>query len=118
MPAPHHSGLTFDLLRRTGRQGLNFARMTRRLSFAAVLLWVPAALATPRTFVVDERASTATAHVGKTGIASFAGHEHNIVAHKLQGEVVLDEQEPSKSSIDLIVDARSLKVSEKGEPEG
>src|SRR2546423_4347040 len=75
-------------------------------------------LAVPRTFVIDASASSVSAHVGKTGMASFAGHEHEVLARKLQGEMVLDADELSKSSVDLVVDTSSLKVSEQGEPEG
>src|SRR5207244_13399405 len=92
--------------------------MTPRLTSVLILLWIPAAAAAPRTFVIDGNTSSATAHVGKTGIGSFAGHEHNVVAQTIQGEVVLDVEDLSRSSVDLIVDARSLKVSEQGEPEG
>src|SRR5437764_83838 len=81
--------------------------------------WVAyASVAAPRTFVIDGNASSATAHVGKTGIGSFAGHEHTVVAQTIQGEVVLDPEELSRSSVDLIVNARSLRVGEEGEPEG
>jgi polyisoprenoid-binding protein YceI len=89
-----------------------------RFTSAWILLWIPAAAAAPRTFAIDGNKSTATAHVGKTGIGSFAGHEHNVVAQNIQGEVVLDLEELSRSSVDLIVDARSLKISEEGEPQG
>ena len=46
------------------------------------LLLLMAAL---RTFSIDGSASTATAHVGKTGIVGFAGHEHVVVARNIQG---------------------------------
>ena len=83
-----------------------------------MLAWIPAAAAAPRTFSIDGNASTAAAHVGKTGLGSFAGHEHLVLAQNVQGEVVLDPDDLSRSSVDLIVDARSLKVSPEGEPEG
>ena len=92
--------------------------MFPRLCCAVLLLWVPAAAAAPRTFTIDAAESSATAHVGKTGIASFAGHEHNILAQTIQGEVLLDLEDISRSSVDLIVSARTLKVSEQGEPAG
>ena len=82
------------------------------------MLWISAAAAAPRTFSIDDSSSSATAHVGKTGIASFAGHEHNVVARTMQGEVIFDPAALSRSSVDLVVSTRSLKVSEKGEPEG
>jgi polyisoprenoid-binding protein YceI len=69
-------------------------------------------------FTIDGNASVAQAHVGKTGIGSFAGHEHTVVAGSLQGEVQFDPQKIEASTVDLIVVARSLTVSEKGEPEG
>ena len=92
--------------------------MTARLPCLLIAAWIPAAVAAPRTFVIDGNASSATAHVGKTGIGSFAGHEHTVVAQTIQGEVVLDPEELSRSSVDLIVNARSLRVGEEGEPEG
>ena len=75
-------------------------------------------MAAPRAYAIEGNASSATAHVGKTGIGSFAGHEHTVVAQTIQGEVVLDVEELSRSSVDLIVNARSLTVSEEGEPAG
>src|SRR5882762_9192286 len=95
-----------------------FSCMTARISCLMIAAWIPAAVAAPRTFAIDGNASSATAHVGKTGIGSFAGHEHTVVAQSIQGEVVLDLEELSRSSVDLIVNARSLTVSEEGEPEG
>jgi polyisoprenoid-binding protein YceI len=92
--------------------------MIARISCLLLAAWIPAALAAPLTFAIDGNASSATAHVGKTGIGSFAGHEHTVVAQTIQGEVVLDLEELSRSSVDLIVNARSLTVSEEGEPEG
>ncbi len=92
--------------------------MIARLSSALIAFWIPAAAAAPRTFAIDGNKSSASAHVGKTGIGSFAGHEHSVVAQTIQGEVVLDLEELSRSSVDLIVSARSLKVSEQGEPDG
>src|SRR5207237_3203823 len=55
---------------------------------------------------------------GKTGLGSFAGHEHNVVAKGLQGEVMLDPAKVADSAGDLIVPTRSLTVSPEGEPEG
>jgi polyisoprenoid-binding protein YceI len=92
--------------------------MTARLCCLLVASWIPAALAAPRTFTIDGNASTASAHVGKTGIGSFAGHDHTIIAQGIQGEVVVDPEQLSRSSVDVLVNARSLKVSEEGEPEG
>jgi polyisoprenoid-binding protein YceI len=89
-----------------------------RFSSLLIAAWIPAAAAAPRTFAVDGNASSASAHVGKTGIGSFAGHEHTVLAQGIQGEVVFDPEQLSRSSVDIVVNARSLKVSEEGEPQG
>jgi polyisoprenoid-binding protein YceI len=75
-------------------------------------------LAALQTFSIDGKASSAEAHVGKTGLGSFAGHEHLVLAQNVQGEVMLDSEDLAMSSVDLIVDARSLRVSPEGEPAG
>ena len=75
-------------------------------------------LAALRVFSIDGNASSALAHVGKTGIAGFAGHEHVVEARNVQGEISLDAEDLAKSAVDLIVDARSLEVRAEGEPEG
>src|SRR5438067_10905134 len=87
----------------------------RSVYLPAMLLFL---LIAARTFVIDGSASTATAHLGKTGIGSFAGHEHNVDARTIQGEIVLDAEDLTKSSVYRIVDARSLKLREEGQPEG
>lgn len=75
-------------------------------------------LAAFRIFSIDADSSTLNAHVGKTGLAQFAGHEHLIVAHNVQGEVSVDPADLTKSAVDLVVDTRTLTVSPQGEPEG
>ena len=92
--------------------------MVHRFFGLLVLFSTGAAVAAPRTYEVDEARSSASAHLGKTGIFSFAGHEHVILAQKMQGEVVLDAEDLAQSSVDVVVDARSLKVRPEGEPEG
>ena len=92
-------------------------RMTPRLG-SLFLLCIPAAAAAPRSFAIDGNRSTASAHLGKTGIGSFAGHEHVIVAHSIQGEVALDTDQLSRSSVDLVINTRSLRVAEANEPAG
>lgn len=87
-------------------------------SFLLLLLIGSAAGAAPRTYAIDSSASTATARVGKTGLASFAGHEHLVTAGDLQGEVVFDAEDLPRSSVDLVIPARALRVSPEGEPEG
>jgi polyisoprenoid-binding protein YceI len=92
--------------------------MIRPATCLLVLFSTESALAAPRAYSIDAARSSASAHVGKTGIASFAGHEHVVVAQQMQGEVVLDQEHFGQSSVDVVIDARSLKVREQGEPEG
>jgi polyisoprenoid-binding protein YceI len=93
--------------------------MIGRFAFLLTLLLSlrPAAAAT-RTFVIDSNASSVHVHAGKTGIGSFAGHEHEILARSIRGEVVADFEDLSRSSVEVMVSARTLAVVAEGEPEG
>jgi polyisoprenoid-binding protein YceI len=92
--------------------------MIARLSFALTLLTLEPALAASRTFSIDSKASSVQAHVGKTGIGSFAGHDHLILAPSLQGDVTADFDDLPKSTVEVLVNARAMTVSEEGEPKG
>jgi polyisoprenoid-binding protein YceI len=72
--------------------------------------------AAERIYVVDAGASAVTIHVGKSGLASFAGHEHEVAARRFQGEVVADPADPTRASLRLEFDAASLEVTGRGEP--
>jgi polyisoprenoid-binding protein YceI len=89
-----------------------------RFSFVLMLLSLRPAAAATRTFVIDSNASSVHVHAGKTGIGSFAGHEHEILARSIRGEVVADFEDLSRSSVEVTVNARSLTVVVEGEPEG
>jgi polyisoprenoid-binding protein YceI len=90
-----------------------------RFSCILVLLWVGPAAAATRTFPIDSRTSIVHIHVGKTGIGSFAGgHEHEVIARSVQGEVAADFEDLSRSSVDVTFAATSLLVLPQGEPEG
>ena len=90
----------------------------RMLCFALLLPCFESSAAATRTFIVDSKVSSVRVHVGKTGIGSFAGHEHEIVARSVKGEVAADFADLSQSSVDIIVDATTLAVVPEGEPEG
>jgi polyisoprenoid-binding protein YceI len=94
------------------------ARAWSLTSCVLILLWISSAAAATSTFAVDASASSVRVHVGKTGIGSFAGHEHDVVAQSLRGEVVADFDDLPRSSVDISVNARSLKVTGSDEPEG
>jgi polyisoprenoid-binding protein YceI len=91
--------------------------MIARLTVALMLLSVPA-FAASRRFAIEEKASRIQLHVGKTGIGSFAGHEHNIFAPQMLGEVNADFDDLPRSSVEVTINARTMTVSEEGEPKG
>jgi len=92
--------------------------MIARLTFALTLVSLQPALAASRTFSLDSKESNVQAHVGKTGIGSFAGHEHLILAPSLQGDVNADLEDLPSSTVEVLVNARAMTVSEEGEPKG
>jgi polyisoprenoid-binding protein YceI len=49
-------------------------------------------------------------HVGKTGVGSFAGHEHDVAAPALRGQVVADLEDLPRSSVDIEANARAMRV--------
>ena len=75
-----------------------------------MLAWIHAAAGAPRTFAVDSSTSSVTVHVGKTGVGSFAGHEHDVAAPALRGEVVADFEDLPRSSLDIEANAKAMKV--------
>ena len=72
----------------------------------------------PRTYVLDAAASEVRIHVGRAGLFSFAGHEHDVAAPALQGEVVADAADLAASSVRIRFPARTLTVIPDREPEG
>jgi polyisoprenoid-binding protein YceI len=92
--------------------------MIARLTFALTLVSLQPARAASRNFSLDSKESNVQAHVGKTGIGSFAGHEHLILAPSLQGDVNADLEDLPSSTVEVLVNARAMTVSEEGEPKG
>jgi polyisoprenoid-binding protein YceI len=70
------------------------------------------------TYTVDAARSSVVIHVGRSGVFSFAGHTHTVVAPALQGRVVALDDDLSRSAVRLSFDAARLTVQERGEPEG
>ena len=66
-------------------------------------------------FRVDAAASTVRVQVGRAGLLSFAGHNHEVSAPALRGSVVLDPQDISRSHVVLTFDAGEMKVTGRGE---
>jgi polyisoprenoid-binding protein YceI len=69
-----------------------------------------------RVYAVEAEASTVAIHVGKSGLFRFAGHEHEVVAPAVGGEVVADARDLARSSVWVRFEAASLRVLAKGEP--
>ena len=60
--------------------------------------------------------TSVTVQVGKGGLFSFAGHDHEVVAPAREGQIALDRADLSRSSVRLVFEAAALKVTGKGEP--
>lgn len=76
----------------------------------------PAALA--ETYKVDSGRSSVVIHVGKTGLLSAAGHEHDVKAADFSGQVDYDAKAPGRSSLVLTFPSAGLKVIPDNEPAG
>ncbi len=81
-----------------------------------LLLSAATVRAAPRVFALEPAHSRLTIHVGKAGLFSFAGHEHQVVAGTFRGTATFDPQRLAQSSVDLTFDAGALRVTGKGEP--
>lgn len=83
------------------------------LTLAALL----AAGEPPAAYRVVPEESSVTIRVGKGGLFKFAGHEHEVVAPALRGEILADGGDLARSSVSLTFDATALRVTGTGEPE-
>jgi polyisoprenoid-binding protein YceI len=96
------------------------ARYTLRMRLGCLLLaslaLASAARAEPRSYSVDPDKSTLRVRVGKTGLFSFAGHEHVIVATGFEGHIVADTADAAHSTVTLTFPVTGLKVAAEGEP--
>ena len=69
-----------------------------------------------RTYTIDSSRSRATIEVGKSGAFSFAaGHTHEVAVSTIAGKMTVDLADPSRSRVDVTIDASALKVTGKGE---
>ena len=80
------------------------------------LVAAPALIGGTNRLTVVPESSSVTIKVGKTGALSFAGHTHEILAPAVSGTVIVDEADPSRSSVSLEFKAAFLRVSGVGEP--
>lgn len=86
------------------------------MSLLALVLAARSGAAAERTFELDASQSRMTVSVDKSGLFSFAGHEHEVLATAMSGTIVADAADVARSSVTLRFGAAGLKVSGKGEP--
>ena len=89
-----------------------------RVSIVLALAALVAAPATAaeRRYNVSAGESRLTARTGRAGMFGFMGHTHEIITSTVEGQVVADEADLSRSSVTLTFAAGALKVTGKGEP--
>lgn len=82
------------------------------LTFLGLLLFAAPSVAqrTPVVLQVDGAASRIYVVTHRTGLLSFLGHEHSILAHKWSADVCLDEPTHAASRATLSIDARALDI--------
>jgi polyisoprenoid-binding protein YceI len=88
------------------------------LPLLGLLLGPGAARAETRRYALDASASQLVVHVGKSGLLSVAGHEHEVVSGGMHGTVSADPEHLEQASVDVFFDAGALRVTGKGEPPG
>ena len=69
-----------------------------------------------RSLALDAATSRVVIHVGKSGAFGFAGHEHQAIAQSISGQVLVDADDWTRSSVSLQLGAAGLHVSGQGEP--
>ena len=81
-----------------------------------LLLAVPLAAA-PRSYKVDGAKSQVAIEVGRAGLFKIAGHEHQVAAQQVTGDVVADPDDLAASSVELVFAAAGLVVLGKDDPD-
>jgi len=69
----------------------------------------------PTVLTLDTAESRAVITVGKTGVFSFAGHAHEVVAPSVSGRVTFDPADWGRASVSVAFDASALRVTGKDE---
>ena len=108
-------------LRQILRSGRAVMRRAALAAVAAALLIAPvrAGQPGPHAYHVEPARSRASIHVGKAGAFSFvAGHTHEVTAPIESGSVDVDEDDPSRSHVGIVIQTSRLSVVSAGEPNG
>ena len=85
----------------------------RQIVFLAAMSLMFVLSVTAQQHNIDRQKSTLTIHVGKTGVFSGLGHEHEVHALIHSGTADIG----SHPAVEIHVDARALRVIDKGESE-
>jgi polyisoprenoid-binding protein YceI len=85
----------------------------RRIAFLAAMSLMCILSVSAQQHKIDAQNSTLTIHVGKTGVFSGLGHEHEVRAPIQSGMA----DTGSQAAVEIHVDARSLRVIDKDESE-
>lgn len=85
----------------------------RRIVFLAAMSLIFVLRVSAQPHNIDTQKSTLTIHVGKTGVFSGLGHEHEVHAPIHSGTA----DTGSHPAVEIHVDARALRVIDKGESE-
>jgi polyisoprenoid-binding protein YceI len=94
--------------------------LQKALGSVAVAGWLVSQAAAPAgvgpmVLAIDAADSRVTILVGKTGLLSFAGHAHEVVAPAVGGRVTFDPTDLQGASVSLDFDASALRVTGKDE---
>jgi polyisoprenoid-binding protein YceI len=104
----------------TGAQGRRRVDRTSgrevMLGIVSLLALAAAVSAGPDRFAVDAAKSSLTVRTGRAGLFKFAGHDHEIRALAMTGEVTADPDHLSASAVSLHVEAARLTVQPADEP--
>jgi polyisoprenoid-binding protein YceI len=88
------------------------------VGLAVVALGAGSGFAAPVSFALDPARSHVVVHVGRAGLFSFAGHEHEVEAPLRSGHVVADAANLAASSVEADFEVGTFRVSGRGEPAG
>jgi polyisoprenoid-binding protein YceI len=94
--------------------------MKRRLTSAAVALLLITAATSAQTksnYSVDPARSRVEIHVYKEGVFKAFGHDHEIAAKELAGQVQFDPAKIDQSTVSLKIPTKSITVIDPGESE-
>lgn len=73
--------------------------------------------AQPEVYVIDPEASRVRVHLGRAGLLSFMGHDHEIDAPISRGRIEVALDDPARSRVDMTWEAALLAIVPETEPE-